>query len=37
MTSDSNYLKQGIYRDTGPATSVRIDGLRVTAPGVTLP
>ncbi|MDD7940813.1 polysaccharide lyase [Actinomycetospora lutea] len=37
MTSDSNYLKQGIYRDTGPATSVRIDGLRVTAPGVALP
>ena len=37
MTSDENYLKQGIYRDSGPATSVRIDGLRVTAPGVTLP
>ena len=32
MTSDENYLKQGIYRDTGPATSVLIDGLRVTAP-----
>jgi hypothetical protein len=38
MTSDENYIKQGIYRDTGPATSVRLDGLRVTAPGlVTLP
>ena len=37
MTSDSNYLKQGIYRDSGPATSLRIDGLRVVAPGVTLP
>lgn len=37
MTSDENYLKQGIYRDTGPATSVRLDGLRVTAPGLTLP
>ncbi|GLZ48516.1 hypothetical protein Acsp06_47010 [Actinomycetospora sp. NBRC 106375] len=37
MTSDSNYLKQGIYRDSGPATSVRIDGLRVTAPGTALP
>jgi hypothetical protein len=33
MTSDSNYLKQGIYRDTGPAVSLRIDGLRVSAPG----
>jgi hypothetical protein len=32
MTSDENYLKQGIYRDTGPATSVLIDGLRVTGP-----
>lgn len=37
MTSDSNYLKQGIYRDTGPATSLRIDGLRIVEPGVTLP
>lgn len=37
MTSDSNYLKQGIYRDTGPATSVRLDGFRVTAPGTVLP
>jgi hypothetical protein len=32
MTSDSNYLKQGIYRDTGPRTSIVMDGLRVTAP-----
>lgn len=32
MTSGSNYLKQGIYRDTGPSTSVMLDGLRVTAP-----
>lgn len=32
MSSDENYLKQGIYRDTGPATSVVLDGLRVTAP-----
>lgn len=32
MTSDSNYLKQGIYRDTGPRTSLMMDGLRVTAP-----
>jgi hypothetical protein len=32
MTSGSVALKQGIYRDTGPPTSLRIDGLRVTAP-----
>lgn len=32
MTSASNYLKQGIYRDHGPVTSVVMDGLRVTAP-----
>lgn len=32
MTGDSLQLKQGIYRDTGPPTSLRIDGLRVTAP-----
>ncbi|GAA4796676.1 hypothetical protein GCM10023200_35980 [Actinomycetospora chlora] len=32
MTSDENYLKQGVYRDTGPATSVMLDGLRITAP-----
>ncbi|MDT7743316.1 MAG: hypothetical protein QOE59_2394 [Actinomycetota bacterium] len=32
MTSSENYLKQGIYRDTGPKTSVVLDGLKVTAP-----
>lgn len=32
MRGDSLELKQGIYRDTGPPTSLRIDGLRVTAP-----
>ncbi len=32
MVDDSNYLKAGIYRDTGPATSVTLDGLQVTAP-----
>jgi hypothetical protein len=32
MTSDENYLKQGVYRDTGPATWVLLDGLRITGP-----
>ena len=32
MVDGSNYLKQGVYRDRGPATWVMQDGLRVTAP-----
>lgn len=32
MSGASLELKQGIYRDTGAPTSLRIDGLRVTAP-----
>lgn len=32
MKDDENYLKQGVYRDNGPATWVMQDGLRVTAP-----
>lgn len=32
MKDGENYLKQGVYRDDGPATWVMQDGLRVTAP-----
>ncbi|PVZ07991.1 polysaccharide lyase [Actinomycetospora cinnamomea] len=32
MNDGRNYLKQGIYRDEGPATELWHDGLRVTAP-----
>ena len=32
MVDGENYLKQGIYRDTGPEVSLVQDGLRVTAP-----
>jgi hypothetical protein len=32
MVDASNYLKQGVYRDDGPATWVMQDGLRITAP-----
>lgn len=32
MVDGSNYLKQGVYRDSGPPTWVMQDGLRVTAP-----
>jgi hypothetical protein len=32
MVDGENYLKQGVYRDRGPATWVMQDGLRITAP-----
>jgi hypothetical protein len=32
MKDDENYLKQGVYRDEGPATWVMQDGMRITGP-----